>query len=910
MRVRTLLLSTVLCGGVAASAFAREGVAEQILQPASNWSVSRLDSKQGDTYCAVARKFSNDFVLTFARNLRDEMSVAIDFQKGQLVTADDYSVVLKPGYGESRPFNIRPVSDRAFVLRLGKDPEFNTAINRSHELTAEIAGSTYVFNIPDIEKGRSDMELCLAALSVEPAAGDEEPAVQAKTVDSASPPAAIPSAASVLTNEAKREAQRIVRADAAATSSEIDSLREENLRLSNALERERREFENRFMKEGEGSSAAAELQEKIKILETENRGLHERIAAAAKIPGEDVGKLAAENEGLRKKIEEMNAGLAKAGSETRAGREDAGKLAAEKASLLKQVEELNAQMAQTKKIVEDNGALNKQIETLKGSIAEAQKASEAGKAEIGKLAAENASLRERIGALTAKTAEAGTAIKADSEKVVAENASLRKQIEALNAKAAQGSVEGSAEKARLVAENDAFKKKVEELSARIVQIDTTPAVADGGEIERLTAENASLRQQVEALDLQVAQAGAVALTPEPPQASIDGDAAATITRLKERVTALESENTEMKNQTALAQPAAAGVEAITLSQLRSIESQLSAAEGERDRLAQELDAIRQGKADSRLDIAADNWNLEQATRRFNEAEREIRRLGMQLEQERSQCVAEKKEIEYKLFDPAIATREQIAKVADLEKKLEQATAQIEMRATEDGRMVSSAEQQAPAAYEVSYSGGFQGNPDAAAGIAAIEPASGDYSAEAYEPGIIEQTKLDSPPVSGLAATAGLMTASDIKSMLGAAGIESPGGIKSIGAATEKGAAAFSWESSGVFGSAEQKRMDGAQKLEPLVKQYLDKTRERCQGEFAAVPVLSEQDVNGQGVASYEIACVSQDSKSSASASILFHAHDGLFTTIANEASVDGMETAMDMRDRLLALVRKSGTAAN
>src|SRR5690606_1075720 len=106
--------------------------------------------------------------------------------------------------------------------------------------------------------------------------------------------------------------------------------------------------------------------------------------------------------------------------------------------------------------------------------------------------------------------------------------------------------------------------------------------------------------------------------------------------------------TKVKTQHVDAKP---GEGIITLTQLRSVESQLQVVRADRERLAKQIDDIQKGKGGDLLAKAAGNWDLEEATRRFNEAEREIRRLGGQLEQERSKCAADVKRIEYMMFDP-------------------------------------------------------------------------------------------------------------------------------------------------------------------------------------------------------------------------------------------------------------------
>jgi hypothetical protein len=126
---------------------------------------------------------------------------------------------------------------------------------------------------------------------------------------------------------------------------------------------------------------------------------------------------------------------------------------------------------------------------------------------------------------------------------------------------------------------------------------------------------------------------------------------------------------------------------ITLSQLRSIEAQLEAVEQDRDRLISQIDQMHKGKGDELLSISSKNWDLEQATRRYNEAQREIDRLGRQLEEQKQQCSKDKKALEYMLFDPSIASKEQIARVEKLESQIRKSEEALNTIKSEyDGKM--------------------------------------------------------------------------------------------------------------------------------------------------------------------------------------------------------------------------------
>ena len=86
-------------------------------------------------------------------------------------------------------------------------------------------------------------------------------------------------------------------------------------------------------------------------------------------------------------------------------------------------------------------------------------------------------------------------------------------------------------------------------------------------------------------------------------------------------------------------------------------------------------ALKESEAE-KTGISSENWNLERATTRFNEAERQIRSLGEQIQKERAQCTMEKKDLEAQLFDPQITSEQQLAKLAQMEQELAAAKAKL------------------------------------------------------------------------------------------------------------------------------------------------------------------------------------------------------------------------------------------
>lgn len=848
MRVNKWLLSTVISAGFILGAGQAPAATPKVLQPEGNWAVSKIVGQGGpeSSYCALARKFSDDIILTMASNRGGETSVAIDFQKEGLTKGKNYNVTLRPGPGVERSYDVRAVSGKALVVRMGQDKAFHDALTQSGNLGVAVAENDYTFAMPDIDNGRNDVEGCLAALA-QPAAGNEEAApisapapasdkraeklFKSTAVDEMPPPSAVP---------AQTVEQRIVPVvplspsdvNGVPASREADALREENTRLRNALERERRDYENRFMQQDDSTSAAFELNEKIRLLEDENNSLKGKlssapVSAAASAP-------------------------------------------------------VAAPVCPAPEKSADNAA-----------------ATQAMASELVKLRDENVKLKQN------KIVAAENVAPAELEKLRTDNASLRQQVEGLNVKLAQRESEQAAElKAQLQQANAAPDAKSVEAIGKLQ-----------GRVEVLEAENAGLKESLRMAEQKAAAASKVAAT-----------------------------------------PVSSG---ITLAQLRGVEEQLKQVQSERDSLRIQMEKLRAaGKEEVAIgSIAGNNWDLEQATRRFNEAERELRRLGAEMEQQRGQCAAEKKEIEYMLFDPAIAEQEQIAKLTALEQELAEAKAGSDNKGYED-KIASLENQLAVKEAELSdarrmaqvasaperisdrdssksesarIENAERGYTTAATvsrplrdvpvqqrpampvlkdavsshdAVAAISPAAG---VPAFEP--VERSAISSaaPVLAPVRMASSTMSERDIGAILSRAHIEPKGGVKKVRGSATAGYDAYSWETGELFGSAEVHAMTTGDEFNGLMNRYIERTKKRCGGDFASVPV-PVQGAPGAQVGSYEIACVGNDA--SASASVVFFVQDGQFVTIAHEAPVEGMDVAMDAREHIIATLSGSTVASN
>ncbi len=106
-----------------------------------------------------------------------------------------------------------------------------------------------------------------------------------------------------------------------------------------------------------------------------------------------------------------------------------------------------------------------------------------------------------------------------------------------------------------------------------------------------------------------------------------------------------------------------------------LERQVSLLTEKNKMLDNELRSTLQDAEQERISVSSNNWDLERATMRFNEAERQIMRLGRQLQTQRAQCQIEKQKLETMLFDPELTNTQQLAKLASLEAELDAASSE-------------------------------------------------------------------------------------------------------------------------------------------------------------------------------------------------------------------------------------------
>jgi len=199
---------------------------------------------------------------------------------------------------------------------------------------------------------------------------------------------------------------------------------------------------------------------------------------------------------------------------------------------------------------------------------------------------------------------------------------------------------------------------------------------------------------VEVVD--VAPIKSAPITPKPPEEAVvvdvptvptmpasDVDAASVF--LDEPESSIDMPKVKVNKTTSYARAdftddAAADIEkanASALARISALEGELESARLQKESLNDELQTALSESKQEQVSVSSENWNLERATMRYNEAERQMKKMGQQLQKERAQWAMEKKELEMMLFDPEVTSQEQLARLSKLEQELAAARAALE-----------------------------------------------------------------------------------------------------------------------------------------------------------------------------------------------------------------------------------------
>lgn len=346
-----------------------------------------------------------------------------------------------------------------------------------------------------------------------------------------------------------------------------------------------------------------------------------------------------------------------------------------------------------------------------------------------------------------------------------------------------------------------------------------------------------------------------------------------------------------------------------MSRIKETQKKLAAAQADNLALSREIEELRQMKEDRVLSSVVGDWDLEKATKRYNEAEREIKRLGMLLEQQRVAHRQEKGELEEMLFDPAVTDMEQRRRLTEMELQLAEAERQLQASGR---RMPQRPRLGGDASTERVAVNGMTPDPFVDQQrenlemqrlnnqvqrqnrqLQAYKRQQGEQVVAAPQPRVQaqplpsqQQTRLRPPaaPVPAPASSGSAFDRGNLQQLLKSAGVPLSGAV------ARQSSGQYRWSAGRLVGHAEIVPANGS--LDQFAQRYIAKAKQSCGGDFASLPGTS----SAGRIKNYEIACIG--STRSTSSSVVFAQKGGDFVAIAHEAATSDLDAAMDARDRV------------
>ncbi len=390
-----------------------------------------------------------------------------------------------------------------------------------------------------------------------------------------------------------------------------------------------------------------------------------------------------------------------------------------------------------------------------------------------------------------------------------------------------------------------------------------------------------------------------------------------ISLMRDRLMSLEKRNRVLEGEARKARTqvdsAIVDAEDDAFKRIGEYEKKLAAAQADNIKLSKQIEGMSRIQEDQRLGSASGDWNLEKATKRYNEAEREIKRLGLLLEQQRVASRNERVTLEGMLFDPAVADTAQRQRLADLEAQLTAAEERIQFQVAADKAQrekVAGLNSQLLEANKKLQLHAFtdKGQREKVAGLNAQLLASErkiqqftdssnakvartlDLMPSPRAPEALKRQRsvskaVTSQTINPVVVSAPLaFGANNVQTLLNRAGV-------SAGAVSQASQNSFVWQNGSIKGYALTEENGNMNKF---VDQYIADKKKECGGDFASLPSDTGDDNQLIGV---DIACVGASSNTAQS--VAFVRRSNSLVAIAHEASADDMDSIIDIRDRIL-----------
>ncbi|MCB1650429.1 MAG: hypothetical protein KDI46_00075, partial [Alphaproteobacteria bacterium] len=590
-----------------------------MLSPVTKWAVNKVDA-QGESYCTLAQRFRKDTVLTISRNVDEESSLALDFQRPVMRVTGSLDVVLDPGAGQQRKFSVKPASNQALVVRLGRDEAFFSALEKTGFLRAEIDGSSYMFNLSSIDEGQNKLETCL------------KQAEQVRQAMAVPPP--VVEKMSVNTLGAENNLESSFKAEIAGLQSQIATLHRENEQLKSDI----RSGED-LLAQAQAAAKVQEAQAPAQVVpvagQPEAQADRQNAQAEIKqLTGKLLG-LTSENNALRS---QLNDALARADTVNaqdvaalQAAQQENQKLQAQLQEQIQRTNQEKSAQGQTEEQVvqkiaalkDENTSLKSEISTLKQNLsAQANLIAQAGqkagapeqemiemRRQIARLQDEKTRQEKEIADLTAEhmksldMSDRQDSLQTQLSQLRTENDVKTQKIAELAAKLEQG----YAAQMKLKAENSAAQNALDDASDNVNESALAYETLQKEKAD-LTQENETLKQQVAALGERVEtlpgmdgrikdlENEKIVLQEQLAIAQKDKKDEEETLRIQQAMqdslAVLSSENTELKEKLAQYASIADDTEKLSVS-MQAQEKELIALKEENAALAQQLTAARQ-----------------------------------------------------------------------------------------------------------------------------------------------------------------------------------------------------------------------------------------------------------------------------------------------------------------------------
>ncbi|MBI1327093.1 MAG: hypothetical protein GC136_05580 [Alphaproteobacteria bacterium] len=817
--------------------------ATKTFDPMTSWALVKTPNNKtpAQSYCTITQKYMGNVVLSYARNMSDERSLALDFQSDRFTAGKQYQVQIKTAGAYNKTFNVTPVSASTLVVAIGKDNALERDLSINRTLEAIIEGNTYRFNAAEFEVSAPRLQNCVmeVAENIERATPPKaEQVAEASEKAGNVPEEKMAMVEKVLAGEdasAEKMPEVAKKAVAAPVEKEPVKLAEKAEPLPAKI------IEKTVIKEV--AVPDREAQEKVKLLE-------DQLKAASL----QRGAIEDEKQGLLQKVASLEAQSAslKSNAGNAAEREtQLKKISAENATLKGQIAQLNSKL----KSLETNNA--KLVSAPAPSCppqAQTAKVDPQMQARIKALEAENDDLTKRLLDTDARLAKAMSENSAKVSAVAADNAPMRKEL--LELRGQLRSLQD--ENARLREMGSVINASAEPAPGGAMG--NMPLADTNWNLEKATGRYQQAEREVKRLGLLVEEERLKCKSQKRDIENLLFDPAISNNAQMSALNKLERKLAQSNDRVEELEMKLASYDPSSVSRGRSTDlnepllPMIGEDAGEAGQYqiselnAEPMPAVPAPKVSMTRQALKDQRTAKAAARKAPLPQRGVHpSLAALAAQGAAQAEAERlvetEQIDDTSLEPAAGNTKLVAKASQPRPEREV----IPPVALESKRPLVQVHNQAPPRAQTN---------------------------EVY-PGFRE--------------------ASALTKLLAQAKVQPKAQLQQASAASSSGVLAYKWQTDKIDGAIEQRAVGKGQDMDALIKQYVSRLERECTGDFAATP-NNEQTIGGKTISTWDVACVKGDSGKTAS--IAFQFDNEVFTAFVQEAKPEEMTVAMDTRDAL------------